>query len=259
MAQFLSALSRRATRIRWVALYYLSWVVFGAVGILLNLGCMLLMALPRRKDREPAVRTTIQQLFGAWVKWLHATRVVIVTWEGIEEGALLPGTVYIANHPTLVDAPLILARLPDAVCIFKPSLMRNPVIGPAAVMAGYVRGDTGLDLIKAAAAKVAEGQSLLVFPEGTRTEPGTVLGSMKPGFALIADRARAPVRLVVVRASPDLCTRGRRFWPAPAMLPGAMELSFDRVWPYEPDRSAAELTLAVERRICEVLGEESPA
>ncbi len=249
----------RITRIRCVALYYLSWVVFGTVGILLNLGCMLLMVLPKRIAPEPAVRATIQRLFGAWLKWLHAMRVIMVEWRGIEEGTLLPGTVYIANHPTIVDATLILARLPDAVCIFKPSLMRNPAIGPAAVMAGYVRGDTGLDLIKAAAAKVAAGQSLLVFPEGTRTAPGTLLGTMKPGFALIADRARAPVRLVVVRASPDLGTRGRRFWPAPSVLPGAMELSFDRVWPYEPGRSAAELTLEVERRIFEVLGKDFAA
>lgn len=258
MAQFLPALTRRVTRIRWVALYYLSWVAFGTVGIILNLGCLLLMAVPGRRKREPSVRATIRKLFGAWVKWLHATRIVAVTWRGVGEGELLPGTVYIANHPTLVDATLILAQLPDAVCIFKPSLMSNPAIGPAAVMGGYVRGDTGLDLIKAAAAKVAEGQSLLVFPEGTRTKPGTVLGTMRPGFALIADRARAPVRLIVVRASPDLCTRGRRLWPAPAVLPGAMELSFDQVWPYEPGRPAAALTQAVERRIFEVLGKEFP-
>lgn len=244
---------RRLGRIRIVALYYVSWAVFGAVGLLLNIGCMVLLVLPYREAFGPAVRATIRRLFAAWLAWLHATGVVRVAWRGFDEGPLPPGTVYIANHPTLVDATLILAKLPDAVCIFKPSLMRNPAVGPAAVMAGYVRGDAGLDLIKAAAAKVAAGQSLLVFPEGTRTAPGTAAGPVKPGFALIADRARAPVRLMVVRASPGLCSRGVPWWRAPAVLPGEVVISLDGLWPYQPGRSAAQLTQSVEERICEAL------
>jgi 1-acyl-sn-glycerol-3-phosphate acyltransferase len=239
--------------LRWVSLYYLSWVVFGTVGILLNLACMALMILPGRDTLGRPVRATIRRLFKAWAAWLHATKVISVAWEGFGQGELQPGTVYIANHPTIIDATLVLARLPDAICIFKPSLMSNPAVGPAAVMAGYVRGDTGLDLIKAAAWKVAEGQSLLVFPEGTRTAPGTDLGKMKPGFALIADRARAPVRLIVISSTPDLGARGRPWWPAPDVLPGALRISLEQSWPYEPGRSAAELTQAVEKRICEVL------
>jgi 1-acyl-sn-glycerol-3-phosphate acyltransferase len=187
------------------------------------------------------------------VAWLHATGVIAVEWVGFDEGALQPGTVYIANHPTIVDAPLVLARLPDAICIFKPALMSNPAVGPAAAMAGYVRGDTGLDLIKAVADKVEQGQSLLIFPEGTRTAEGTTLGRMKPGFALIADRAKAPVRLMVLSASAGLGARGRPWWPAPAILPGAIRISLDRTWPYEPGRSATELARAVEARVCEAL------
>lgn len=250
-------MKRRAARIRWVTLYYASWAVFGLVGLVLNLACMALLPMRGRRALERSVRSVIRRLFGAWLAWLHATGIVRVEWKGFGGAPLPPGTVYIANHPTLVDATVILARLPDAVSIFKPSLMRNPAIGPAAVMAGYVRGDTGIDVIKAAAAKVAAGQSLLVFPEGTRTQPGTALGRMKPGFALIADRAKAPVRLLVIRCTPGLGTRGRPLWPAPDVLPATMEIELDQEWPYEPGRSSAELTQSVERRICEVLGSAS--
>jgi 1-acyl-sn-glycerol-3-phosphate acyltransferase len=249
---------RRIARAWLVFLYYLSWLLFGAAGLLLNLGCMVLTLLPRRASFEPAVRRVIRRLFSCWLAWLHASGITRVAWKGFDE-PLARGTVYVANHPSLVDATLILARLPDAVCLFKPSLMRNPAIGPAAVMAGYVRGDTGLDLIKAAGDKVAAGQSMLVFPEGTRTEPGTMLGRMRPGFALIAARAKAPVRLMVIRASPELGARGRPLWPAPALLPCWVEITLDRTWPYEPGRSAAELTQCVERRICEVLGSKANA
>lgn len=247
----------RSQRTYWVALYYLSWVVFGAVGLMLNLVCIILMVLPGRRLFGPSVRATIRRLFGAWLAWMHATKLIVIEWVGFEE-ALQTGTVYIANHPSIADATFLLARLPDAVCIFKPALMSNPAVGPAAAMAGYVRGDSGLELIKAAAARVAAGQSLLIFPEGTRTAEGTVLGAMKPGFALIADRAKAPVRLVVVSASPGMGARGRPWWPAPEVLPGRFRFTLDRAWPYEPGRSAAELTQTVERRICEVLGQQRP-
>ena len=257
MAEFSSAVIRRLSRTKSVVLYFLSWVVFGSVGLLLNLVCALLLPMPRRRYYGPKVRATIRNLFRAWVAWLHVSRTMLVEWAGFEDGELKPGTIYIANHPSIVDATLIMARLPDAVCIFKPSLMRNPAIGPAALMAGYVRGDTGLDLFKAVAEEVAQGQTLLVFPEGTRTEPGTVLGKMKSGFALIADRARAPVRLMVISATPEFGARGRPWWPAPSVLPARFRITLDREWPYEPGRSAAELTQAVEQRVCEVLSKDA--
>ncbi len=125
--------------------------------------------------------------------------------------------------------------------------MRNPAVGPAAVMAGYVRGDAGLDLIRAAAAKVAAGQSLLVFPEGTRTAAGAVVGPMKPGFALIADRAKAPVRLIVIRSDARACAPAEKSLVAAALGPAGQRSSSrsTRAGPTEPGRSAAELTRSV--------------
>ena len=247
----------RPARARNVTAYYLSWIVFGSVGLLLNMFCVLLLPLPNRNSYGRAVRATIRRLFGAWIAWLHASRTIIIEWVGFD-GGVRPGTVYIANHPSIVDATLLLARLPDAVCIFKPALMSNPAVGPAAIMAGYVRGDTGLDLMRAAAARVAAGQSLLIFPEGTRTAEGKLLEPMKPGFALIADRARAPVQLVIIRSTPGVGSRGRPWWPPPETLPGQCRIVLDQTWPYEPGRPAAQLTQAVERRICEVLGAAKP-
>ena len=247
----------RPARARNVTAYYLSWIMFGSVGLLLNMFCVLLLPLPNRNSYGRAVRATIRRLFGAWIAWLHASRTIIIEWVGFD-GGVRPGTVYIANHPSIVDATLLLARLPDAVCIFKPALMSNPAVGPAAIMAGYVRGDTGLDLMRAAAARVAAGQSLLIFPEGTRTAEGKLLEPMKPGFALIADRARAPVQLVIIRSTPGVGSRGRPWWPPPETLPGQCRIVLDQTWPYEPGRPAAQLTQAVERRICEVLGAAKP-
>jgi 1-acyl-sn-glycerol-3-phosphate acyltransferase len=246
-------MKRALRRSYFVMVYYASWGVFFIVGVALNLVCLPLLLLPRRAERGPTTRLVIRSLFDGWLKWMHFTRVVAVVWRGFDGVPLPAGVVYIANHPTLVDAPFLLARLPDSICIFKPTLMRNPSIGPAALMAGYPSGEVGVDLIRDTAERVANGRSLLIFPEGTRTEPGTILGSCKPGFALIASRARAPVQLIVVRASPDLATRGRPWWPAPVVLPGRVEFTLDQCWRFDATRSASELTAQVERRLREVL------
>lgn len=240
-------------RARLVVTYWFSWVLFIVVGLLLNLFCAPLLLLPRRPGRERAVRGLMRRLFTFWVDWQGASGVVDVHFVGFEK-PFPPRTVFIANHPTLVDATFLLSRLPDTICIFKPALMRHPAIGPAAIMGGYASGDSGIDLIRDVTTRIKAGQSLLVFPEGTRTQPGTVLGPLKPGFALIAARARAAVQLVVVRASPELARRGSPWWRPPGVLPAFVEFTLDRRW--EPDAigAPAEFTAEVDARLRSVLG-----
>ncbi len=243
---------RRLKRAYLVVIYWLSWLVFSVVGIALNIVCAPLLLLPHRERYGAATRNVIRVLFDFWVRWQHVTGVVAVDFIGFDR-PIPAGTVIIANHPTLVDATFLLARLPSTICIFKPALMRNPAIGPAALMAGYVSGEFGVDLIHDVADRVAVGRSLLVFPEGTRTAAGKRLGSFNSGFALVAARARAPVQLVVVRASPDLARKGRSWWRPPAKLPAFVEFTLDQRWDYEPARSARELTAVVEQRLLTVL------
>ena len=239
-------------RAYYVGGYYTSWGWFFIVAIGLNLISFPLLLLPRRVVHGHGMRVVIRGLFDLWVRWLNLSGVVRIKWHGFTE-PLTIGCVYIANHPTLVDATFLLARLPDAICIFKPALMRNPVIGPPALMAGYVAGEPGVDLVRETAEKIALGQSLLVFPEGTRTEPGFALGAVKPGFALIAARAHAPVQLIVIRSSPDLVPRGRPWWRPPAHLPSTVEISLDRRWEYDAERSSTQLTEEVEQHLLKVL------
>ncbi|MFT3782496.1 MAG: lysophospholipid acyltransferase family protein [Nibricoccus sp.] len=243
---------RPISKIYLVVVYYVSWIWFSLVGLALNAGCILLLPLPNRHKRAHHVRATIRLLFDLWVKWLNASKIVGVHFHGFNE-PLKPGTVYVANHPTLVDATIVVSRMPDAVCIFKTSLMRNPVIGPAAVMAEYVDGGAGIDVIRDAATKVANGCTLLVFPEGTRTAPGQKPAPFKPGYALIAARAKASVRLLTITASRDLAARGRPWWKLPPVLPGRIDVTLDKEWPYVPDRSPTELNAQIERRLAEIL------
>ena len=236
----------------YVTTYLLSWWWFFFVGFLLNLCSLPLLLLPRSESRGQRMRAVIRRLFELWTWWFNTSGVVRVRWRGFTE-PLPTGCIYIANHPTLIDAPLLLARLPDTICIFKPALLRNPVIGPPAIMAGYVAGEPGVDLVRQIAEKIAQGRSLLVFPEGTRTGAGLTLGPVKPGFALIAARARAPVQLLVIRSTPDLVTRGRPWWRPPSVQPSTVEITLGRRWEYDPVRTPTQLSEEVEQHLLTVL------
>ena len=243
---------RRLLRIYHYPANIVSWALFAAVGLSLNFGSALLLLSRNRERHGPAVRSAMQRLFSAWCAWLHATRLIYVRFHGFTPDALSGPAVYIANHPGLLDATFILARLPDAICIFKPAIMRNPVLGPAAKMAGYVAGDTGVDLIRDAASRVAAGNSLLVFPEGTRTVPGNMLNPLKPGFALIAARARAPIRVIIVRSPPDLVPKGWSWWRAP-QFPSHVDITLLSELDLLPGESATQLAERASREIAAAL------
>jgi 1-acyl-sn-glycerol-3-phosphate acyltransferase len=229
-----------------------SWALFAAVGISLNLVCTPLLLSPNRARHGAGVRAAIRRLFTAWCAWLHATRLIYVRFHGFTPAALAGPAVYIANHPGLLDATFILSQLPDTICIFKPEIIRSPVLGPAALMAGYASGDNGVDLIRDVAARVADGRSLLIFPEGTRTAPAVNLNPLRPGFAVIAARAHVPVRLILVRSPRDLVPKGWSWWRAPS-FPSHVEISLLGELPAVAGETATELTARAAQRFSEAL------
>jgi 1-acyl-sn-glycerol-3-phosphate acyltransferase len=93
-------------------------------------------------------------------------------------------------------------------------------------------GANSVELIRNSVERLAAGQSLLIFPEGTRTASGTSLNPFKPGFALIARRAGCPVQLIRVRSSPLLARKNLPWWRVPP-LPGWVEFTLDELIPVD--------------------------
>jgi 1-acyl-sn-glycerol-3-phosphate acyltransferase len=124
------------------------------------------------------------------------------------------GLVVAPNHLSMLDVMLIVSQLPDAVCIMKAGLERNPALGGGR-LAGYIPNNSGLPLIRRAAAELRQGANLLVFPEGTRSPDGCV-GPFHPGFVLIARRAGAPVQPVFIESNTRYLGKGWPVWRRPA-------------------------------------------
>lgn len=113
------------------------------------------------------------------------------------------------NHPGLLDALMVLSRLPNVTCIFKASLMRNPLWGAGARLAGYIRNDLFLGAVNLAVQELHHGSQLLLFPEGTRSDP-MPLGEFQIGAAYVSYRSGVPIQTIIIEQDSRFLGKG---WP----------------------------------------------
>jgi 1-acyl-sn-glycerol-3-phosphate acyltransferase len=189
--------------------YYSAWLVFGVVSLLWSLPAALLRLLLPPRLGASFGQYAIMAGFRPFVAYMEAVGIVRCDLSALDalraEGAL----VIAPNHPTLLDAVLIISRLPRVVCIVKAPIWDNPFLGGGARLGGYLRNDAGLQLTKRAACAVKAGVPLLIFPEGTRTLQPPI-DAFKGGFALIAAQSRAPIQTVFIECSAPFLGKG---WP----------------------------------------------
>ena len=125
------------------------------------------------------------------------------------------GLIIAANHPTMLDALLIVACLPRGVCIMKAALMGNIFLGAGAALARYIRNDSARTMIRGAVNALRDGAQLVVFPEGTRTVRQPVNRFM-PGLTLIAHLAKTPIQTVIIETDTHYLGKGWPIWRIPA-------------------------------------------
>ena len=79
------------------------------------------------------------------------------------------GLLVLANHPTLIDVVCLISLLPNADCVVKRAVARNPFMRGPVRAAGYISNDDGAGLVDDCVAAVHAGGTLVIFPEGTRS------------------------------------------------------------------------------------------
>ena len=127
-----------------------------------------------------------------------------------------PGLIVVANHPSMLDALLLVARLPKSACVMKASLMRNPFLWPGARLARYIGNDSPHGMVRQAVEDLSGGGQLVLFPEGTRTTQWPI-NSFRSGFTLIAKLANAPVQAVFIDTDSPYLGKGWPLWRLPPL------------------------------------------
>jgi len=122
---------------------------------------------------------------------------VRVRVKGIER--IPAGTcIFAANHTSSADAPAVVGAIPRRIAILlKRSLFEWPIVGQAFRLAHFIpvdrfNRDSAIESIEKATVALREGQSFLIYPEGTRSPDGR-LQEFKKGTAVMAIKSGVPL------------------------------------------------------------------
>ncbi len=149
----------------------------------------------------------------AWSWLILKTTGVHVAIEGLER--IEPGKTYVfvSNHQSIYDTPVVFASLPYQLRIIaKTSLARFPVLGWHLRRGGHLfvdrRHPDRAGILKRWRALVSEGLSLIIYAEGTRSPDGHV-ARFKAGSFLLAIEAGLPIVPLAVIGTRQVMPKGR--------------------------------------------------
>jgi 1-acyl-sn-glycerol-3-phosphate acyltransferase len=180
-----------------------SFFLFGSMAIVLSFGLIvaLIFAPVKKSLKHHITRHIIMFSARFYIACLRCLGVLNVKFENMEL-ANQPGTLIIANHPTLLDAVMMMSLMPRTNFIIKAAVANNPLLSIIVSMAGYIpNNETGIALVKKASLALQKGETLMIFPEGTRTDPSQSL-KFKRSAANIAIHSNCIILPVLITCEP---------------------------------------------------------
>ena len=185
---------------------------FGATFVLTLFGTFVRFLAPHR----------VMDLAIGWARLLlWGARVICgIRWRVV--GDLPTGAALIASHhESAFDALVWMTLVPRPAFVMKHELLRVPLFGALTRPAGMIVVDRDggakalRKLMRDAARAVTDGRQIVIFPEGTRAEPGTLL-PLQPGVAALA--ASTGLAVIPVVTDSGRCWGRRAFRKYPGII-----------------------------------------
>lgn len=136
--------------------------------------------------------------------------------EGIEQVDRQQTYIIVANHQSMADIFVLSGLLLPFKWVSKDSLFRIPFFGWNMMLNEYIpikRGDRKSikDMMGACRNKLLRGSSIMMFPEGTRSEDGELMDFRAGSFRLATD-LQMPILPVVIEGTRDIIVRHKRYF-----------------------------------------------
>ncbi|KGD92204.1 acyltransferase [Achromobacter sp. RTa] len=193
----------------------MAFTLFGLGGVLLRA-----FVFPSQRllpgdtlDRQRRARWTLNRTFRLFIRFMVRVGILTVEFRGAERLGQ-PGQMILANHPSLLDVVFLVGHVKNANCIVKHSLATNPFTRGPIANARYITNDESFDMFDRAADVLRSGETLIVFPEGTRT-PRDTMPRFHRGACAIALRGARVVTPVVISMNPRSLTKGEPWYRIP--------------------------------------------
>ncbi|HEX5226518.1 MAG TPA: lysophospholipid acyltransferase family protein [Bryobacteraceae bacterium] len=161
-------------------------------------------------DKRGSRQIAVAQAWSRYLLWVSGVKVTV---EGIEKISPTGSYVFVANHLSYMDTPVILANMPEFRFLAKKGLFQIPFLGTHLKTAGHIpvpRGDAraAVKTMNLAAQIIRERKiSILIFPEGGRSHDGE-LAAFQEGAALIAIRAGVPLVPMALKGTREILPFG---------------------------------------------------
>lgn len=163
----------------------------------------------------------LARLWANSILWVSGAKVTV---QGAEKLNSKKSCIYMANHQSNADIPVVLGRLPVQFrWLAKEELFKIPLFGRAMRGVGYISIDRSnrkkaFESLKRAADTIRNGTSVLIFPEGTRSPDGRILPFKKGGFILAVDSG-VPIVPVIIHGTRKITPKGNfLIHPAPIVI-----------------------------------------
>lgn len=170
---------------------YIKIFFIAAQGLVLSLMTILLLPI----NYKGKATHYITKLFSKLIIRISGARLDIT---GIENLDKKDRYIFISNHQSYLDIPVIMQAVPNNVrFIYKKAISVIPIFGWAMYLNGYIPIDrknarAALVSLRKAAGRIKKGYSVAIFPEGTRSIDGTI-GDFKKGIFVLADEAKEKI------------------------------------------------------------------
>jgi 1-acyl-sn-glycerol-3-phosphate acyltransferase len=211
-------------------------VVFFAVCFALTLPATVVRLIA--PDRVLVLAIVWGRTLVAAARIICGIRVEVTGLQHIPQGAALIAS----RHQSAFDTFVWLTLLPRCCYVFKDDLLRIPLFGSLITAAGMIAVDRGAGagairaLLREGDRAVREQRQIVIFPEGTRGEPGRPL-ALQPGVAALASRTGLPV--IPVTTDSGRCWGRRSF----RKRPGTIHIVIGAPLPAHTERKALLLAL----------------
>ncbi len=226
------------------ALFVLFWLFSILTAAILSLAA---------KDKENIFNTT-ERVFSRIAFKLLGMKIEI---QGLENIPKNEPVIFISNHQSMMDIKLSLACIPTNISfISKDTIFRVPILGAYMKASGHIPIQRGEDrkayeTLLTAVKKLTAKKSLVVFPEGTRSEDGQ-LGAFKRGISLIILKSgRRVVPMAICGSNQFMPKRGWLSHPEKRYV----KMNFGKPLSFDNSRTDREYTIQVTNQLRnEVLG-----
>jgi 1-acyl-sn-glycerol-3-phosphate acyltransferase len=200
---------------RWLGTA-LSFLLFGVGGLFQSfvIHPLIWIFVRDKSRRRYASRRVVSGSMSLFIWSMKSLGVLDYNISGQENIQAGKPYLIIANHPSLIDVIFLVSLFPDADCIVKDSIARNPLFYGLIRAAGYISNSDSVVMLYECVQRVSEGNSLIIFPEGTRTgrdqQP-----RFSDGAAAVAIRTGCECLPVFIDCQPTTLTRQDRWYMVP--------------------------------------------